>query len=86
MRKLKSIDKVAYIRFASVYKDFDDIAKSVRSDPSNRVIILSDHGMKAVGPFGDHSDYGFWSTNTGNVMGTPKITEFFGILKKMAKQ
>lgn len=25
MRKLKKIDKVAYIRFASVYKDFDDI-------------------------------------------------------------
>jgi transcriptional repressor NrdR len=25
MRKLKRIDKVAYIRFASVYKDFEDI-------------------------------------------------------------
>jgi len=25
MRKLKSLDKVAYIRFASVYKDFKDI-------------------------------------------------------------
>lgn len=25
MRKLKKIDKVAYIRFASVYKDFEDI-------------------------------------------------------------
>lgn len=25
MRKLKSLDKVAYIRFASVYKEFDDL-------------------------------------------------------------
>jgi transcriptional repressor NrdR len=25
MRKLKKLDKVAYIRFASVYKDFEDI-------------------------------------------------------------
>ena len=25
MRKLKTLDKVAYIRFASVYKDFKDI-------------------------------------------------------------
>lgn len=27
MRKLKKIDKVAYIRFAAVYKHFDDISK-----------------------------------------------------------
>jgi transcriptional repressor NrdR len=26
MRKLKSLDKVAYIRFASVYRDFQDIS------------------------------------------------------------
>ena len=25
MKKLKSVDKVAYIRFASVYRSFDDI-------------------------------------------------------------
>ena len=27
MKKLKSLDKVAYIRFASVYKEFEDIEK-----------------------------------------------------------
>jgi transcriptional repressor NrdR len=27
MRKLKSLDKVAYIRFASVYLEFDDLAR-----------------------------------------------------------
>jgi transcriptional repressor NrdR len=26
MRKLKSIDKVAYIRFASVYREFEDVS------------------------------------------------------------
>ena len=33
MKKLKSLDKVAYIRFASVYKDFkdiDDLAEEIR--------------------------------------------------------
>ena len=25
MRKLKSLDKVAYIRFASVYREFEDL-------------------------------------------------------------
>jgi len=27
MRKLKKIDKIAYVRFASVYREFDDIEK-----------------------------------------------------------
>lgn len=27
MRKLKSLDKVAYVRFASVYLEFDDLAR-----------------------------------------------------------
>ncbi len=84
-------DVVGHLNFGNttmmkmIYRDLDDIAGEVRSDPANRVIVLSDHGMKAVGPFGDHSDYGFWSTNTGNDLGNPKITEFFGILRKMAK-
>ena len=26
MRKLKKLDKVAYIRFASVYREFEDVA------------------------------------------------------------
>lgn len=30
LRKLKDIDKVAYIRFASVYRDFNDIDSFVR--------------------------------------------------------
>ena len=31
LRRLKDIDKVAYIRFASVYRDFNDIDSFVRS-------------------------------------------------------
>lgn len=30
LRRLKDIDKVAYIRFASVYRDFNDIDSFVR--------------------------------------------------------
>jgi hypothetical protein len=84
-------DVIGHLNFGNttmmkmIYKDLDDIAREVRSVPSNRVIVLSDHGMKAVGPFGDHSDHGFWSTNTGEVHGTPRITEFFGIIKGMSE-
>ena len=27
MRKLKALDKVAYVRFASVYREFKDVAE-----------------------------------------------------------
>ena len=48
------------------------------------LIVLSDHGMEAIGNFGDHSNYGFWSTNFKD-LGTPKITEFFKLIKNLPK-
>ena len=45
-------------------------------------IILSDHGMKEIGYFGDHSDYGFWSTNFKD-LGTPKITYFSKLMDEI---
>ncbi len=57
-----------------IYKDFDEIAEKVK-EKTDRLIILSDHGMEQIGIFGDHSRYGFWSTNFKD-LGTPKITDF----------
>jgi hypothetical protein len=74
-------DVIGHLNFGNrtmmkmIYRDLDEIASTVRGD----LIILSDHGMKAIGQFGDHSEYGFWSTNIQDFK-TPKITDFARIL------
>jgi hypothetical protein len=58
-------DVVGHLNFGNrvmmkmIYKELDEIVSKV----DGNVIVISDHGMKAIGYFGDHSDYGFWSTN-----------------------
>lgn len=75
-------DVIGHLNFGNrtmmkmIYQDFDDIAKTIR----DTLIILSDHGMEKVGIFGDHSNYGFWSTNFKD-LGIPKITDFADIIK-----
>lgn len=46
-------------------------------------MIVSDHGMKPVGRFGDHTSYGFWSFNKDMKLGKSRITDFFEIMTKM---
>lgn len=70
-------DVVGHLNFGNksmmkmIYRDLDDMISQVDGE----VIVLSDHGMVPVGQFGDHSEYGFWSSNFINP-GTPKITDF----------
>jgi hypothetical protein len=59
-----------------IYKDLDEIAGSIERP----YIVLSDHGMERLGMFGDHSNYGFWSTDLTD-LGNPKITDFAGIIE-----
>ncbi|MFQ6010470.1 MAG: hypothetical protein ACE5J7_05140 [Candidatus Aenigmatarchaeota archaeon] len=66
-----------------IYTELDEIARTVNERADIRVLIISDHGMKAVGRFGDHSNYGFWSLNNKVELQKPKITDFYGIIKKM---
>ncbi len=61
-----------------IYRDLDDIAHIIKDNH----IILSDHGMEKVGIFGDHSNYGFWSTSFEDFK-TPKITDFANIIKRL---
>ncbi len=74
-------DVIGHLNFGNrsmmkmIYRDVDEIASAVKGD----LIILSDHGMKAIGHFGDHSEYGFWSTNFLDLK-TPKITDFAEII------
>ena len=44
---------------------FDALANKLKKTLEDDVffLIISDHGMKPLGRFGDHSAYGFWSSN-----------------------
>jgi len=63
-----------------IYKDMDEIAAKC-IEKNCPLIVLSDHGMKGIGMFGDHSEYGFWSTNFED-LGKPKITDFPEIIAR----
>jgi hypothetical protein len=68
------------VKMKIVYKELDEIAKKVR-ERKDIILVISDHGMKAVGRFGDHSDYGFWSTNFEINLEKPKITAFRKVIE-----
>jgi len=80
-------DVIGHLNFGNkklmkmIYKELDEIVGKVR-EKAEEVIVLSDHGMKAIGYFGDHSNYGFWSTNFKD-LGKPRITDFFDLLKNI---
>ena len=64
-----------------IYKDLDEMAGKLKDD---FILVLSDHGMKAIGKFGDHSEYGFWSTNFDSGLENPKITDFRKLVEENA--
>lgn len=75
------VDVIGHLNFGNrmmmkmIYREVDEIVSQVEG----KLVVLSDHGMKAIGQFGDHSDYGFWSNNFLE-LGTPKITGFANII------
>jgi hypothetical protein len=77
-------DVIGHLNFGNrllmkmIYKDFDELAK-VCAEKGDRLLVISDHGMYLIGNMlGDHSTYGFWSTNFKD-LGQPKITEINNI-------
>lgn len=80
-----AIDAIGHLNFGNkammkiLYDEMDDIAGEIRKKSDTKLIVLSDHGMKVIGIFGEHSNYGFWSTNFKDI-GTPKITDFYELL------
>lgn len=80
-----AIDVIGHLNFGNktlmkmLYKDVEEVAKEIKRIEDVKLIILSDHGMKAIGMFGDHSEYGFWSTNFEQ-LDNPKITDFYKII------
>ncbi len=63
-------------KMKEVYRELDSIAKEVKSSFDDVVLIVSDHGMRSVGRYGEHYGYGFFSTNYRSQMHLPRITDF----------
>jgi hypothetical protein len=80
-------DVIGHLNFGNVflmkmiYRDLDEIAGSI----DHPLLVLSDHGMKSVGIFGDHSEYGFWSSGSAD-LGLPKITDFPRIITDLSRE
>lgn len=79
-------DVVGHLNFGNqvlirmIYQELDEIASKIQCNK----LILSDHGMTAIGPFGDHSTYGFWSSGTED-LGIPKITDLHTCIDRLSK-
>lgn len=70
------------LKMKVIYKELDEIAKEVR-EIGEKILVVSDHGMKAVGRFGDHAKSGFYSFNYDVKLRNPKITELYDEIKKL---
>ncbi len=80
-------DSIGHLSFGidgtmkAVYEELDNLAKELKNSTNDLVLTISDHGMQAIGRFGDHSDNGFYSVNRKLGIGFPKITEFYNLIK-----
>lgn len=64
-----------------IYNELDEIAEKVQEKFKDAIIlIVSDHGMKSIGRFGDHENYAFWSLNLDKNLGNPKTTDFYNLI------
>jgi hypothetical protein len=67
-------------KMKKVYGELDNITNEIKST-NELILIVSDHGMKSVGKFGDHTRYGYYSINKKMNLDNPKITDFYKIIK-----
>ena len=68
-------------KMAKVYQDLDLLAEKVKN-VDDSILIISDHGMKAIGRFGDHNRNGFYSFNHKMGLNLPKITRFYDLIRR----
>lgn len=72
-------------KMAEVYLELDKLAEEVK-DVDNFVLVISDHGMKAVGRYGDHSRNGFYSFNHKLGLNIPKIVSFYNLVGRLTEK
>jgi len=69
---------------SETYHELDKMAEEIRN-LDNFILVISDHGMKAVGRYGDHSQNGFYSLNHELGLKMPKITSFYNPIRRIAE-
>ena len=68
-----------------IYKELDSLASLVRKKCEN-LLIVSDHGMRPIGRYGDHTNYGFWSFSEEVELKEPKITKLRSFVEDILKE
>ncbi len=71
-------------KMKEVYEELESLAKRVK-DEEDFTLIISDHGMKAVGRYGDHTRNGFYSLNKNMGLNLPKITDFYQLIESVVR-
>ena len=80
-------DSIGHLSFGihekmkKIYEELDSLAMEVKKSSIDFVLTISDHGMKALGRYGDHSDNGFYSINKKLGLSFPKITDFYNLVR-----
>ncbi len=84
-------DSIGHLSFGitekmeKVYRELDQLAETIE-DTDDLVLIVSDHGMKAVGRYGDHNRNGFYSFNQTVGLNMPKITSFHDLIRSRVEK
>jgi hypothetical protein len=71
-------------KMAEIYYELDKMAEEIK-DSDNFVLVISDHGMKQVGRYGDHSRNGFYSFNHKLELNMPRIIDFYNLIRRIAE-
>ena len=71
-------------KMEEVYRELDRLAEKIK-DASDFILVISDHGMRAVGKYGDHNRNGFYSSNHKLRLNTPRITSFYDLIRRLAE-
>jgi hypothetical protein len=80
-------DSIGHLSFGitekmkEVYQELNQIAENIK-DADDSILIISDHGMKAIGRYGDHNRNGFYSFNKNVGLNLPKITSFYNLIRR----
>ena len=72
-------------KMETVYRELERIARDVKSSVNDFILVISDHGMRPVGRYGDHSKNGFYSANMRIGLNLPKITSFYDVIRRNAQ-
>ena len=67
-------------KMANVYQELDQLAKTIK-DSDEFILTISDHGMEAIGRYGDHNKNGFYSLKEKKGLELPKVTRFYDLIR-----